>query len=322
VLDLPDAQTYPAWQIQEAVARATGMHVISDSLLYASAPAGTTALASLEAFTSPRGVDFMRSPEWEWGDAGSFLRFRTSNRDVWRAALLPQETLDWVDGRLRALLPSAEEQPLAADFTLAIDPEGWTQQLARLNDLQIRYGARVVQGDPLSLSEAARHALWQSVSQYHQAGLSLLRLLGGLTDQQWQRARDGDLYWPQDFHPDQARALRAALTEKDMNPPAPGSYARIEISLGEGKPRQQSDGTVALIDTHQLAPGGQGSMGGGSSDTLVGPIPEVCYQATLAASAVDRATGRETKVFTKQAFFLPKTLALHAEVPGQTGLHP
>jgi hypothetical protein len=77
-LSLPTG-THPAWAIEEEVGTATGLHLIADGLLDAKADItaaegdGVSALAALKAFCDTPGRNFMRSPEWEWGDAGRFL---------------------------------------------------------------------------------------------------------------------------------------------------------------------------------------------------------------------------------------------------------
>jgi hypothetical protein len=315
-LALEPGKTCPVWRIEEAVAQATGLHVVSDGLLYASAaatPSGQArALATLEALCSTPARGFMRNPEWEWGDAGSFLRFRTANRDVWRAAMLPQATVDWLDGEIHRFLPRSEDHAKAIDFSLTVDPEQWTRQFARLSDLQILYGARVLHGDPRDLAEIARHATWALASQYGQVGASLLRFLGGMDSAQWQLARAGKLRWPEDLTPDQGKMLAQALAENVIVPAVAGDYPHILISVDEAELRQYSHGGVSLVDWGYRS--ADRNEGGGSSDSLVGALPKACHRVKLSAHLADATSSKDTRVFEKQATFLPKAFTVHAQV--------
>jgi hypothetical protein len=318
-LALGKGRDYPSWRIEEEVARATGMHVISDGLLCASASVGSgesgrvAALDALKAFCAQKTSGLMRSPEWEWGDAGSFLRFRTANRDVWRAAMLPQPTVDWLGQQIGPFLPEPEDRPKAASFTLPIDPQQWTWQFGRCSDLQIQYGAQVLQGDPRDLEEITRRATWGAASDLAtQAGFALLRFLGGMESDQWQLMRAGNLRWPDDVTPDQGRLLEQVLAEKTMQAIAPQGYARIRIALGEAVPDER--GSVSLNTTE--TPGAKsGSMmetvGSGDVDSR---SAKAWHQVTLTA-VTDDANGKETLVFKKQSVFLPTTLSVHADLP-------
>ncbi len=308
---------HSAWRIEEAVALATGMNVVSDGLLYASAgtaPAGQPlALATLEALCSQPAKDFMRTPEWEWGDAGSFLRFRTSNRDVWRAARLPAATQTWLDKSVRPFLPATGEDTRPVDFSLTVDPRQCARQLSDVTDMQILYGGRVLQGDPYDPAEAARRAVWQGLSQYAQAGRSLLRFLADMDDAQWALARAGKLRSPEDVTPDQSKLLTEALTEKVIMTLPAGSYTRLRVSLDQGEIRQFPGGSVGLMSWTYSQPGEP--MHGGGMDTLVGGLPKACHRATLSAFTVDQATGKENMVFEKRVTFLPTALSVHVELP-------
>jgi len=324
VLALESGKVYPEWRIKEAVAHATGMHVVSDGLLYAStaaAPSGQArALATLEALCSQPARGFMRSPEWEWGDAGTFLRFRTANRDVWRAARLPEATIDWLDTELRPFLPKPEDQAKAIDLVLTVDPEQWTRQWAHLNDLQMLHGARVLHGDPRDPAEVARHATWEVASPYAQVGLSLLRFLGSLDSAQWQLAWAGKLRWPEEVTPDQGKLLMQALVEKVMIPPAVDAYPHLHIALDEAEPHAFGQEQVGLMGWDGVDALGH-AMGGGGPALLTGPTPKQCYRVTLTASAMDQPT-RSDLHFEKYASFLPKTLTVHTEVPELTSPGP
>ncbi|MCJ7750453.1 MAG: hypothetical protein MUQ65_05095, partial [Armatimonadetes bacterium] len=116
------------WQVQQAVASASGLNLVSDAfyqpsrtltrarqLLYPDHEGDLTALQILGlsalatedvgrlAFSSVEDS----SAGWVWQDAGAFLRFRSRARDLWRAAMLPPETEAWIDEWLDPLLENA-----------------------------------------------------------------------------------------------------------------------------------------------------------------------------------------------------------------------
>ncbi len=318
-LPLPDLAPYPAWRVQEAVAQATGLHVVSDGLLHASTAGwrtGITALGAIEVLClQGRPGEVNRGtappiPEWEWGDAGAFLRFRTRSRDVWRAALLPQPVVDWLDGQLRPLLPA--QDAAAADLTLPVVPEQWTRQTAGLTDIQIQYAAEVVHADPRTLAELARRAAWEDVFRISYASLPTIRFLGSLDSDQWKQAQSGELRWPRSVTPDQGKLLAQALADPGAEPANLRRYSAILIALTEVAPGDE--GQLTTVTT--MVPGGAGyesavSMAHGPKEAK----PVNWYAVTFTALVRDQATGKETTGLEKRIAFLPKAITIHAEVP-------
>jgi hypothetical protein len=220
------------WVAQEAVARATGMNVVSDGLLwlgqyiYGRPPYGEektvalTALTALDSFTHAPAATGMRRPSWEWGDAGTFLRLRTADRDIWRAAMLPQEFLDWVDALLKPHLPDSETLAKQKSFQLST-PVGlvyMTRMLGRLSDLQMRFGADINYGNPRELVHIARHQAIRHLIYGARMRPKLTRFLASLSDAQWEEVKGSGLRCGYDLSPHQQELLTAAMQRRGGPP--------------------------------------------------------------------------------------------------------
>jgi hypothetical protein len=227
---VPDAPLAP-WVVQEAVARATGRHVVSDGLLWSGRYFGLperwsddkestlTALAALESFTDADMGTGLRRPSWEWGDAGTFLRFRTADRDTWRAAMVPQAFLDWTDSLLKSALPDQQTLAKSGHLELKI-PIGlvyWTRMLGQLSEVQLRFGAETMCDDPQDPAGIARHRAVGSL--LHPAWLRpiLTRLLASLRDDQWQQVKGEGLRVRTGLLPDQQQLLARAVGDDVEN---------------------------------------------------------------------------------------------------------
>ncbi len=228
------------WQLFEEVARASGYNVVSDAFANGgsfrsvkaakgSAPAveGWIWLVMLSRGTTARGL---RSPEWEWGDAGDFLRFRSANRDTYRAAMLPQEYLDWVDALAAPYLPEPGDEQTSVHFSLPVNPMQWTRQRARLTDMQMQYGSLIGYGDPRNPKSAIRQAILSSSASAVPMRPPMVRFCGALSDEQWVRMRDGGLAAPDDIPLEQAEPL-VALALGSLPAFTPGSRPRVVVRL-------------------------------------------------------------------------------------------
>jgi hypothetical protein len=214
------------WVAQEAVARATGMNVISDGLLW-SGPYNTygepangeertatlTALAALDNFAHAPIAAGLHVPSWEWGDAGDFLRFRTADRDVWRAAMLPQEFLHWVNSLLQSHLQDREAlaKQKRAQFTMPIGLVHMTRMLGKLSDLQMEFGAGINYGDPKEVANIAKHQVIGQITYGAMVRPRLTRFLASLTDAQWEQMKGNGLRCDYDLSPEQQEMLAAAV---------------------------------------------------------------------------------------------------------------
>jgi hypothetical protein len=216
-LRLPAAvdKPYALWQLQEAVTALSGINVVSDNfwqpprsakqildLLHRDQPQEPNALLLLQMTTvatetrerllyGPIGPT-VQLTRWEWGDAGEFLRFRSADRDVWRAALMPAEVLGTLQAWLAPRLP--EDLAHAKQVTVPLDALQCAGLLKGLNYLQRRWGGVLTYGRPLNELEQWR-------ASFHRDSLAALRedarfylWLSGLSDEQWKQAHGKGLH--------------------------------------------------------------------------------------------------------------------------------
>jgi hypothetical protein len=252
---------YALWQVQEAVAARTGMHVVSDH--FAQPPrlpedvlgplhperefapdalsllqANCTALGEREQIRSGAGP-FSYVARWEWGDAGDFLRFRSADRDAWRAALLPADAVATLDGWLTPYLP--RDPATATSAAVPLDVRRVGALLARLDMMQRLWGGALAYGSPLDEAEQWRQAFrtrFAQVTQRPPGQPSFYVMLSELDDAQWEQAQgeglrigidvalrpdpDVDMHgrsprdWQQDW---QGQVLRIVPAEPPRRPP-------------------------------------------------------------------------------------------------------
>jgi hypothetical protein len=224
---------YVLWQVQEAAAAASGLHVISDcfwqpyrmldsqveeppsSLLdalrlstFAAAPRGAVLNGGPQSFTSV--------PGWEWGDAGSFLRFRSRDRDFMRGAFLPEsveqslrEQFDPYTVGLRDKLALARERArrswsphvvIPPRLTVPLDIRETAELALQVTPLQARWGGVLTYGDP-STPEEAYHQAFRSALLRGLVGRSrrAYRIIAGLDEEAWSRLNGEGLCWGEDF---------------------------------------------------------------------------------------------------------------------------
>ncbi len=221
-----------AWASQEAVARETGLHVVSDAIVwpgYYSWPpyppeeekkeTTLSALAALDGFTHEPLATGMRRPSWEWGDAGDFLRFRSADRDVWRAAMVPQEFVDWMDWLIAPHLPDVAAVAAGKRVELRV-PIGLVypvRMLGRLSDLQMELGSWVNYGDPYEMRDIVRRQAIRDIVGAADIRPKLTRFLASLSDPQWDSMKGEGLRFDTDLTPDQQSVLTSALTSSSRN---------------------------------------------------------------------------------------------------------
>jgi hypothetical protein len=202
---VPLQTAYSLWQIQEAGAAASGMHVVSDCFwqaeqsidsMRARFPRGDTPrLSMLDVLTlycgSTGGVDPFRpggdEGEWtaaqEWGDAGEFLRFRSLERALWREAFLPEAVLSAADSHLEAVLAESSEAGREVRVPVSV------RELARIavmtTEQQQHVGGWVIYGDPTDAGNAYRRPYLRALLRPVWEKRSVLGALVALSDEEW-----------------------------------------------------------------------------------------------------------------------------------------
>ncbi|MCJ7749581.1 MAG: hypothetical protein MUQ65_00565, partial [Armatimonadetes bacterium] len=221
-------QAYPLWQVQEWVSASTGFHVISDCFWqgwrFLDSP--ESALDALLASTAARpervrpsyGLEPWYAEAWEWGDAGSFLHFRSVGRGTWRASLLPEPILQSLDAYLAPLVAAAVSIPRPPDTAprhLPADIEKLLEIGSELNDLQLEYGGRMSYEDPTETEGAWGRAIREAFLRPAMDNVDGFRLLASLSADQWQRA-SGDGLPCRELPDEQLKRMQAALRRQDF----------------------------------------------------------------------------------------------------------
>jgi len=239
---------YAHWQILELVAHETGSHVLSDCFYQPMSYIQTepveddefwegeltcrvTALDALRqgcmpyprlhAITGREGEVIARAIEarnyagWEWGDAGSFLRFRSVRRDLWRGGMLPREAAARIDEAIEPFLPDARGRLEPGDIVrVALDLAAiWelAKMMRDLTPLQTRLGGALCYEDPSdeigSLRQGLRSRMVEvlSGSDWNTVGY---RFVGSLSQRQLERIRGEGLSWGGDLTEEQRAPLR------------------------------------------------------------------------------------------------------------------
>jgi hypothetical protein len=215
---------YSLWQVQEAVAALSDRHVISDHFwqpprdlketlgsLGADEPPLLDARRALQALTvsvvddpldartlllSDSAASGSSWISWEWGDAGAFLRFRSSERDVWRGALLPEPTIRAVWELLDPYASAgAEGETEPHTVELPFDVRWYGALLAPLSTPQAQAGPLIACGDPGDLSLTYAQAFWEQIMSANGELTDLCRLLGALSEAEWQQLTQEGLCW-------------------------------------------------------------------------------------------------------------------------------
>jgi hypothetical protein len=204
-IPLESGRDYALWQVQQAVADSSGLNIVSDCFWQAARPLVNTesALSALETACHPRPERLKGRTKrpfwvlaWEWGDAGSFLRFRSTDREMWRASLLPPNVLlqidDWLAPRLEQVLQSDKpshrfplEFPHEMERILTI--------AGQLDDVQLEYGARMIYEHPTDDENAWKQALREAFLCQPIDNVDYFRLFAAFTDSQWQHASGAGL---------------------------------------------------------------------------------------------------------------------------------
>jgi hypothetical protein len=226
-LPLERGRSYALWEVQEAIASASGLNIISDCFWQAPRPLDGvgSALSALEVSCRPESDEVrgrvdrrMWSLAWEWRDAGSFLRFRSTDRARWRAGLLPPGVLaqvdEWLASRVRQA--AASHRP---DATFEVDFPGDLLQLVQmaraLDDLQLEYGGCLIYDDPADETGAWKQAVREAFMGLAMGNVDYFRFCASLTDEQSQLACQHELRCT-DLSEDQLSRLQSALRRQQF----------------------------------------------------------------------------------------------------------
>jgi len=280
---LAEGREYLPWAVQEEIAKATGLNVIADALCWMEVrtdspdqPAATgSAAAALEALWHPSvGLVELRGPLWEWGDAGTFLRFRAADREVWRAAAAAPTLIEQIDGLLVRSVASAQaERRRVIDAAIPLQPKELCYLFGSLTELQHTYGRYRNYGDPSDARNLARHAFLAAALQSAKAGA--LRFGGSLTSNQWRQLREGGLTSPDDLTDAQLSLLAEMLSPSpvDLETLRDGEVVwQLSGSPSRGDSQAEHDG-------QQLFLSHRGIHGDGF---WIDPRPVACFPSEIA----------------------------------------
>lgn len=253
-----EANASALWQLQEAVAKASGMNVVADCFWPPrggfGGPLGRpggggpalagSALDQLSRACLGMGGGFGPGPGLgglgggldlgtEWSDAGSFLRFRARSPEIWRAALLPGEVLTQLDTWLEPSLAAESTSSGAGTSPLGRDLEKLSWLAGRLDELQVGLGGGIPYEDPSDSLAARRQALRRSTLQQVARQMPLLRVTATFTPSQWEQVRGEGLRWS-DLTPDQ-KASAAQMVAGRRVPEE--RLEEVVLQLGETEAR-------------------------------------------------------------------------------------
>jgi hypothetical protein len=241
-LDWDGNTSYPLWRLQEAVARAMGVSMVSDcfsqpgtnpvgalsqldpayevklkrwSESVHSSPQGAigapeqpqfpppppmpshevSVLDWLTAYCFPSG-DFYdgwsledRPLGWEWGDAGSFLRFRTQRPDVWRGVMLPEPVEKAIEEAIGPYLKIAAEGTLPREIPFPLDLRTQVWIVGQTDMLQRPGAALLTWDDPATPLGALHNHLAAAIVKQITQEVGALNWLTTLREDQWEALR-------------------------------------------------------------------------------------------------------------------------------------
>jgi len=261
----PRFTSYPTWLLLEAVARRSQMNIISDCFYAAERQIRTQAIEDSEMWKGSKtanvsALDMLRlicqhsasypyvlrpdrngrlrlvgmshGPQgWEWGDAGTFLHFRSARRDIWRGSLLPHELFDRLDRALEpALASSAKAVSASKVIHLPFDLTAYRdfgRRVAQLPPLPWTLGGSVIYGDPSAKPGQIRQALRSlalSVLRADNFDTGIYAFVATLSDGQIAQLQTDGIAWSSDLKANQQAALQstmyyakqAGLSEEDV----------------------------------------------------------------------------------------------------------
>jgi hypothetical protein len=242
---------YALWEIQQMVAAAAQLSIVSDSFCdlprpqrEADRPSALRVLSAACVSPLPRarqemlgnwGHDTARfCLAWEWGDAGHILRFRSIHRDLWRAALLPPDALALLD---RWIAPHLEPDSLTtaegAHIQVPVDLDGILWLASHLDTTQARFGGLLIYGDPADEKESWTCGFRQWATAVVSWNL-IWKLLSTFSPEQWDMLRDGGVRFDRDLSPSQLELARDAFPRLGQNARLEGDVTDYTMRIAEG----------------------------------------------------------------------------------------
>jgi len=240
-LDLARPASHPCWEIFAAAAKASGASVVADGMWWQEVSFGKpenaasrlSAVKALTALTGAEDGSGGAGPGWEWGDAGRMLRFRTTSRDMWRAARLPASALQRTDALLSDHLPKTGEAPSASTLTVPLDPAAWFPALGQLSKLQTEHGDAELYGNPAEPLTSARHGVLAELLSPLRGNVGLAPLVLSLRADQWRLLEGEGLDSERDLDTQQRKLLNAWLRRSEARR-MEGCRFHLFLSGGEG----------------------------------------------------------------------------------------
>ncbi len=195
----------------------------------------------------------------EWGNDGPFLRFRTTYRQLYRAAMLPETVLAQLQAMGSPPLERTDFSGPTPELSYRIELAQAVHLVPLATRLQWRMGPGLIYEDPATALGAARARVRDAVGITLSDHLPLLQLLGTLSPEQWQKLTAGGLRCEEDLTPSQrtSPAVKFALAMARSREGPKASLARLGLVAWDG----WQEGHVTDVDfTYD-----RGNMEGGLS---------------------------------------------------------
>ena len=262
ILDLEEYRDYALWEIQELVSRASGMNTVSDcfwdvprGVFYPDRPEPMSALNALIGACKPQQerAEMLEdsTPEsvrsslaWEWGDAGSSLRFRSERRGLWRASLLPQSAVEQLDAWLGPVIADAlKPGQKRVTVHVPVDLRSVAAFVGGLDELPRKYGLGLTYGDPAAAPTQVQQAICEVLGRSFTG--TLHQILGTFSDHQWRRVQDQGLVFGADLTPEQRQALAPYATPLPESAPEDFSMREVLLRVQPPAPAAEQATSVA-----------------------------------------------------------------------------
>ncbi len=243
-LALREDRSYALWEIQEIVARASGLNVVSDCFCdmprndFRRDNAQSSALEALNMACRPRAelAEMLEdsTPEqvksclaWEWGNAGSFLRFRSLHTDIWRASLLPDDVVAQFDQWVAPYLTiSSKLGETTRTVLVPLDLRQLAGMVGRLDEMQQRYGLDLIYENPAELASELKQAIREDLDRIVGTDRTF-HMLSTFTDRQWLKVSSEGLSFGSELSLDQQADIRPYLQQALLR-------SRKQIPAGDG----------------------------------------------------------------------------------------